>query len=155
MFKKYANLLQKDRCNTARKSLKYLLFHLGWFAITFCILKGAVWLNLLCYVIAYKPHQPAVEMSDRDDKKDKQTHQVISEHFWELQQERRKENLQMCLDKWRHSNSSLFIPLNTLAKRSRGESGSTTIRKQLLLLKPVIGVPRLHWTTTTLLPGSQ
>lgn len=68
--------------------------------MTFSILKGAVWLNLLCYVIAYKPHQPAVE-----DKKDKQAHQVISEHFWELQQER--ENLQMCLDKWRHSNSSL------------------------------------------------
>lgn len=30
-----------------------------------------------------------------------------------------------------------------------------TIRKQLLLLKPVIGVPRLHSATTILLPGSQ
>lgn len=40
--------------------------------------------------------------------------------------------------------SSKFIPPNTLAKGGREESGFTTIRKQLLLLKPVIGVPRLH-----------
>ena len=42
------------------------------------------------------------------------------------------------------TGSSPFIPANALLKGRREASGLTTIRKQLLLLKPVIGVPRLH-----------
>ena len=42
------------------------------------------------------------------------------------------------------TGSFQLIPPNTLPKGGREERGFTTIRKQLLLLKPVIGVPRLH-----------
>lgn len=49
------------------------------------------------------------------------------------------------------AGSSPFIPPSTPAKKGGEEvSGLTAIRTQLLLLKLVIGVPRLHSTTTTL-----
>lgn len=56
-------------------------------------------------------------------------------------------------NKW---SSSPVISDNALAKPGvEKEWCLTTIRKQLLLLKPVIGVPRLHSATTILLPASQ
>lgn len=42
------------------------------------------------------------------------------------------------------TGSSPLIPASALLKGRREASGLTTIRKQLLLLKAVIGVPRLH-----------
>lgn len=67
-----------------------------------------------------------------------------------LDRYRHGEEREAARDKSRLSAGSsrfLFRPSQHTRLKKRGEggeSGLTTIREQLLLLKPVIGVPRLH-----------
>lgn len=117
------------------------------FAISNIYRKGAVWSSYTRSCATWR--RSGVQLCNllRKLVTPEHEHEKLMEICFSLMWKKRMSN------KW---SSAPVISDNALAKPGvEKEWCLTTIRKQLLLLKPVIGVPRLHSATTILLPASQ